>query len=691
LLLITAYIFSVPASSQSPESKIQAPLKILIEQAEQGDGFSGIEAALTPALFDVKANLPISQPAIRMSGNLVQVVVLSESASAHTSISEHIEALGGHTETQFNAQLQAMMPLDALEEIASRHDVRFVRLPVRLNPLQVSGSSSSTATDSKQNNSNQSQSFMSEGTAVIGSPSWNEAGIDGSGVKVGIIDQFGGYRNLIGSELPSDENVFMQSFSSHGEIFNPDIEELRQSHGTNVGEIIYDIAPGASHYLAYIETGIEFQRAINWLIQEEVDVINTSLGFESGCPQGGGIFEPVIELASESGISWATSAGNEAATTLQIDFSDSDEDQLHNFGEDLNANRIDVLVRERETPDGERFGFATLTAIYNWDVPCIAASNDYELVVSVEEDDELVELVEFENFFNDFAWGPGRPIKVFSAFREFDETLIDQLVTFHIGVRKRNPEADDVNISINHVCTCRIEHISAAGSVGILEPAISPNTFTVAAAHHSTTACPRQPGSGFYCPDGRLLFYSSQGPTLDGRIKPDISGPTHVSTATSGQWTGQRFNQNNGFGGTSGASPHVAGAMALIVQALTAINNRAPDPDDVFQYIVDRAEDLGEPGFDNAYGHGLLTLAQPPELPVEGELIVTKFLAVTFPSPQNWTRELISGCVHYTNISSDPSLLEVTKSDGEDVQFEIPAGNLVLICGDAVHIDMRAQ
>ncbi len=51
--------------------------------------------------------------------------------------------------------------------------------------------------------------------------------------------------------------------------------------------------------------------------------------------------------------------------------------------------------------------------------------------------------------------------------------------------------------------------------------------------------------------------YSSRGPTNDGRIKPDYVGPTRVSA---------RSYLNNGypfFDGTSAATPHVAGALAL--------------------------------------------------------------------------------------------------------------------------------
>ncbi len=56
--------------------------------------------------------------------------------------------------------------------------------------------------------------------------------------------------------------------------------------------------------------------------------------------------------------------------------------------------------------------------------------------------------------------------------------------------------------------------------------------------------------------------------------------------------------------GTSMASPHVAGVAALI-------KSLHPDwgPDEIRQALIDTAEDLGDPGRDDAFGYGLLDAA----------------------------------------------------------------------------------
>ncbi len=52
--------------------------------------------------------------------------------------------------------------------------------------------------------------------------------------------------------------------------------------------------------------------------------------------------------------------------------------------------------------------------------------------------------------------------------------------------------------------------------------------------------------------------------------------------------------------GTSFASPHVAGVVALMYA------NGITDPHTVREILLDTAEDLGTVGFDRYYGHGLI-------------------------------------------------------------------------------------
>jgi hypothetical protein len=97
--------------------------------------------------------------------------------------------------------------------------------------------------------------------------------------------------------------------------------------------------------------------------------------------------------------------------------------------------------------------------------------------------------------------------------------------------------------------------------------------------------------------DHRLIEpFSSQGPSGDGTIKPDLVAPDWVSTYSYGL---------DGFPGTSAAAPHVAGICALIKQ-------RYPNwsPAQVKTYLESNAIDLGSRGKDNVFGSGLVRLPE---------------------------------------------------------------------------------
>jgi PKD repeat protein len=92
---------------------------------------------------------------------------------------------------------------------------------------------------------------------------------------------------------------------------------------------------------------------------------------------------------------------------------------------------------------------------------------------------------------------------------------------------------------------------------------------------------------------------SSRGPARDGRIKPDIcaNGWNQLSTGP-----------NNTYlvgGGTSAASPGIAGIFAQLSQAYRSLNNDSVPPSALLKAcMLNTAEDLGNPGPDFRFGWG---------------------------------------------------------------------------------------
>ncbi len=97
-----------------------------------------------------------------------------------------------------------------------------------------------------------------------------------------------------------------------------------------------------------------------------------------------------------------------------------------------------------------------------------------------------------------------------------------------------------------------------------------------------------------------ISSFSSRGPTNctpDGRsaIKPDISAPgENVRSSVPG-------GGYSNFSGTSMATPHIAGVVALMREA-----NANMPIDQLKQIIFDTAVDLGSSGEDNSYGYGMV-------------------------------------------------------------------------------------
>jgi PKD repeat protein/subtilisin family serine protease len=536
-----------PPSPKQDHPKIQRLLEGLIVEARAG--YSSQLSAPGEAALDLKVR-----------GNQVRVVIEADSEAALPKIIQRVKEVGGAVELSYGSQVQAFVPILQLETLAELAEVRFIRLPV--HPILNQGS------------------VISEGVRLIGSEPWNRAGLTGRGVKVGILDSFGGYETLLGRELPPRERVTARSFRADGKM----AEDVEDNHGTAVAEIIYDIAPDSQFMLAAIDTDVAFRRAADWLIDQRVDVINTSLSFYSGCFTGPGLFEPTIAKARQNGVLWVTSAGNDGASHWEGSWRDSNGNNRHEFSGSDETLTLEVQLFEGKVR-GEKKAIAVFSLYLAWEAPCTGASDDYDLIIFPEEDPS-------ERVSSDWSWRPGIPIKWISAVFSTSPSLVGSVLRFSVVIEKKRAAASparlDLALRVCAICTS-IEYQEPRGSVGIGEPRISPNAFTVGAFHQST---------------GSLAPYSGRGPTKDGRIKPDIAAPSHVSTVTYGSYASNQW----GFAGTSAATPHVAGAAALVKQAFPNYT-----PEQIQKFLEDRAEDRGPRGKDNDWGAGQLVLGSVPE------------------------------------------------------------------------------
>jgi len=128
-----------------------------------------------------------------------------------------------------------------------------------------------------------------------------------------------------------------------------------------------------------------------------------------------------------------------------------------------------------------------------------------------------------------------------------------------------------------------------------MDPASAHGAFSVGAVNQASWNNTSPPIRG----------YSSQGPTTDGRLAPDLVAPDGTSSLTYG---------TTGSSGTSFSSPTTAGAAALLLD-----ENPSRTAIDLGNLLRTQAIDIGAAGADNVFGYGKLQL---PLIDSDGDQLV---------------------------------------------------------------------
>lgn len=396
---------------------------------------------------------------------------------------------------------------------------------------------------------------VGEGVHNTGADLWHQVGRTGKGIKIGVLDLgFQGYTSLLGSSLPA--TVIAQSFVP-GEA----PEDAPTVHGTACAEIIHEMAPDAELYLAYYDGGdVGFGQAVDWLMSQGVHIISHSAGGSLGPMDGTEPDAQLVDAVTAQGVLWINASGNEADVHYRGVFTDANGDGWHEF------------------PDGEdNMGFIAgpdgANIILNWD-DWVQLDQDFDLYV-LDENGNLI--------------GASEDTQNGRAGQYAAEGVIDWSVppesVLYAGIRANNVTRS-VTFDI-YIGGYAVEF--PVPEYSLTHPSDAFTSFTVGAIEGA---------------DSILAEYSSQGPTNDGRLKPEISAPAGVMTVG---YAPEPFH------GTSASTPHVAGAAALVWA-----ENPTFTADQVKQFLLDNALDLQTVGPDSETGYGALRLPAPPgAVPIE--------------------------------------------------------------------------
>ncbi|MYC28514.1 MAG: S8 family serine peptidase [Chloroflexi bacterium] len=423
---------------------------------------------------------------------------------------------------------------------------------------------------------------------------WQDAGLRGQGVKVGVIDLgFTGYSSLMGVELP--ENVVARCYTDVGVYTSnladceaseplPDFNQCSRGesgtvHGTAVAEAVIDIAPDAILYISQPGSWADLQAAAKWMAGQGVQVINYSAGWTHYGSRGDGTSpyssSPLntVDQAVDDGIVWVNSAGNSAEDTWFGSFSDHDGDGVMSFtnsGEEINS----IAIRECR-----RYTFQL-----RWDDSWGGADTDLNIYMWDSSANSVLDIPRGWGFVGSIVEQSGatdhEPFEFFSFRAPFDSSDVGVIIVHESG-----PVPDWIQLEM-FSGPGGLGHFTGNGSITNPAESANPGLLAVGAAPFFNT--------------NTVEFFSSRGPAPDGRTKPEIVG---IDCAASVSYEQFNFRGNTcWFPGTSQASPHVAGMAALVKQ-------RFPDytPEQVATYLKHSAEER-ESSLNNTWGHGLAML-----------------------------------------------------------------------------------
>lgn len=393
------------------------------------------------------------------------------------------------------------------------------------------------------------QATESQGPAIMNSAGYRDAGFDGTGITIAVIDVgFDNLTEIIGSgDAPGVAQLTQFNYTS-----STIQDETDGSHGSFCLDVVYDHAPGATYLIFKIDGVTDLGNAVDDCIGLGVDVISHSLGFFSDWDDDTGGVCDAANAAAEAGILFCTSAGNYGNAHYQGNFADNDDDGFMNFEPD--DETINIII-----PAGE-----TVSAFLQWNPA--GDGHDYDFYLLNFQNDPLD--------ISDGASGNSESVSWENI------TGADQLVKLAVLSADGDTPAE-FEIYGNFSSDWQ-EHIVSGSSTIPPSNASHGNVLSVGAVEQASYGAP-------LFTDGIEAAYSSHGPTNGLFIVPDLAAPTSTTGAL------------GTFIGTSCSAPHAAGLIAAAWSA-----NPGASGASVRAQIIDWAtdNDWGIYNNDVVYGFG---------------------------------------------------------------------------------------
>lgn len=358
-----------------------------------------------------------------------------------------------------------------------------------------------------------------------------------SRIKIAVIDNGFGGMEEDKKYLPSSTTIVLkydpEFIKQHG-LGDPEYQQ--GPSGTTHGRVMAQIAwaatgmqeLGPKFYLLNANGITNFRRAVRYAIEEKVDIILYSQNRECcGNFDGGGFLNAIVNQATDAGILWVNAAGNYGGRVYNDNVENAVNGKQPRLLSRLDENRAQIILTWNSSGAEEDTG----------------TDKDLDLFL-YDENNQVVAKSELKQVFKKAELGEGETFLPRERIQyEFSK---NQKGVYRVVVRQKSqnfthldrvrlvviPEKPPIYDSNKKKMVDSLELLDATKGGEIMVPADNPRVITV----------------------GDLSPYSAQGPTVDGRMKPEIL-LEHSSAS---------FSNGESSTGTSNAAAYFAGVVAVL-------------------------------------------------------------------------------------------------------------------------------
>jgi hypothetical protein len=499
-------------------------------------------------------------------------ILVDIKAEVTASLLQYIKTLGGNVINEFPQfqAIRAAIPLENIESLAARSEVKFIQPAVRAMNNNV---------DSEGDYTHQAITARST------------FGVNGSGLKIGVLSDSVDY--LSSSQIAGKITVLSgQSGLNQG----------NTGEGTAMLEIVNDLAPGGQLYFATALGGeASFANNIQQLQAAGCNIIVDDELYNDESPFQDGIIAQAVNSVIANGVlyfSAASNAGNkddETSGTWEGDFVDGgntpaplEVGRIHNFTTGVNANTC--------LGSGPAGNQNELRADLFWSDPLGASTNDYDLYVLNSSGTTVV------------ASSLNRQTGTQNPYESVGTISNGELIVIvkysgsgrflHLSTGRGLLSVSTQGSTRGHDCATNAFNIAAVnaytpypGSPNPYGP--YPYAFTGGSANPVEIFSSDGPRRVFYQANGAPITpgnFSSTGGAV--RQKPDITAADGVTTDVSGFAP---------FYGTSAAAPHAAAIAALLKSYNTNLTAAQ-----IRMVLTNATLDIMSAGWDRDSGAGIV-------------------------------------------------------------------------------------